>query len=646
MPFIDLLSCCIAFLLITAVWTTIARVDVDHGGRWAGGEEEAPVDGAAGRSTSRATSGRCAHPTAAVHADRARDAGVAVAQHAPSKIRSSCAPPTTSTYATVVDALDRRARGGSRRSRSRQRLRRVRELRGRRAHVRRHAGRRRLRRRVTEGLLHGAGGERVAGDGATPTRACARARPPRRAAAMWCSAGPVRRRRRAQQALASDDWTNRSRQRVADRVRGSLRSDPALADATIDVKVRDENGGRRIVDLARTAGSTSIHSSTSWIDARRASRATSAVARSALQARTATAYRGEYLRAGTSCRAAPATWRSTAVRRCSPCRTLELAASRRASSAGDGEKRARVAERVLAASGERPPARATHVAGEPARVVRSDRGALRRAGARRDHRRALSGYPRARQMRASSRSAASRASRRVASRQRQPAHRVAVLRARSRRPAAGRFFDVSRSTQPIALRMKNSFSPSIGTASSREQLEVAAAGAQLVELRQQRRAPHPEVVVARPAAEQLARRLRQRVRHDLRRQPVDVRPAGRLAHQRRSATRASSRRRAACAGARACRRRRVQIEPVGGVERVDGGDDAVVIERLVRLHEVRARRRATRAASTPWKRSALFMYARSYVARSGLPTAAKRLRKKSTAAFTARMIAGDGGGEV
>jgi biopolymer transport protein TolR len=31
-PFIDLLSCCIAFLLITAVWTTLARVDVANSG--------------------------------------------------------------------------------------------------------------------------------------------------------------------------------------------------------------------------------------------------------------------------------------------------------------------------------------------------------------------------------------------------------------------------------------------------------------------------------------------------------------------------------------------------------------------------------------------------------------------------------------
>src|SRR6185312_12406661 len=35
--------------------------------------------------------------------------------------------------------------------------------------------------------------------------------------------------------------------------------------------------------------------------------------------------------------------------------------------------------------------------------------------------------------------------------------------------------------------------------------------------------------------------------------------------------------------------RRMQIEPVGGVERVDGGDHAVVIDGLVRLDELGAR---------------------------------------------------------
>ena len=32
-PFIDLLSCCISFLLITAVWTQLARMDVQQKGR-------------------------------------------------------------------------------------------------------------------------------------------------------------------------------------------------------------------------------------------------------------------------------------------------------------------------------------------------------------------------------------------------------------------------------------------------------------------------------------------------------------------------------------------------------------------------------------------------------------------------------------
>lgn len=42
-PFIDLLSCCIAFLLITAVWTTIARVDVATSGTSADEALEPPA---------------------------------------------------------------------------------------------------------------------------------------------------------------------------------------------------------------------------------------------------------------------------------------------------------------------------------------------------------------------------------------------------------------------------------------------------------------------------------------------------------------------------------------------------------------------------------------------------------------------------
>jgi biopolymer transport protein ExbD len=38
-PFIDLLSCCISFLIITAVWTQLARMDVTQKGQGAAGAE-------------------------------------------------------------------------------------------------------------------------------------------------------------------------------------------------------------------------------------------------------------------------------------------------------------------------------------------------------------------------------------------------------------------------------------------------------------------------------------------------------------------------------------------------------------------------------------------------------------------------------
>ena len=40
MPFIDLLSCCISFLLITAVWTQLARMDVTQKGQGAAGASD------------------------------------------------------------------------------------------------------------------------------------------------------------------------------------------------------------------------------------------------------------------------------------------------------------------------------------------------------------------------------------------------------------------------------------------------------------------------------------------------------------------------------------------------------------------------------------------------------------------------------
>jgi biopolymer transport protein ExbD len=39
-PFIDLLSCCISFLLITAVWTQLARMDVSQKGQGAAGADQ------------------------------------------------------------------------------------------------------------------------------------------------------------------------------------------------------------------------------------------------------------------------------------------------------------------------------------------------------------------------------------------------------------------------------------------------------------------------------------------------------------------------------------------------------------------------------------------------------------------------------
>jgi biopolymer transport protein ExbD len=39
-PFIDLLSCCISFLLITAVWTQLSRMDVAQKGQGAAGSQD------------------------------------------------------------------------------------------------------------------------------------------------------------------------------------------------------------------------------------------------------------------------------------------------------------------------------------------------------------------------------------------------------------------------------------------------------------------------------------------------------------------------------------------------------------------------------------------------------------------------------
>ena len=43
-PFIDLLSCCLAFLLMTAVWNTVARMNVAQKGMGQAGMEDKPPD--------------------------------------------------------------------------------------------------------------------------------------------------------------------------------------------------------------------------------------------------------------------------------------------------------------------------------------------------------------------------------------------------------------------------------------------------------------------------------------------------------------------------------------------------------------------------------------------------------------------------
>lgn len=111
-PFIDLLSCCIAFLLITAVWTSIARIDVSHAG------SAACVDGAGPPAPSW---------TLYVARDgwslRAPDGGSLAATRAtlPALLRAHAVGDPLVVraadgvaYATVVDALDRARSAGIR----------------------------------------------------------------------------------------------------------------------------------------------------------------------------------------------------------------------------------------------------------------------------------------------------------------------------------------------------------------------------------------------------------------------------------------------------------------------------------------------------------------------------------------------------
>ena len=104
-PFIDLLSCCIAFLLITAVWSAVARIDVVHAGASTAATEEGPPPPPSWTLyVARDGWSLCAPDGAALVATRAT-LPVLLRAHAvgePLVVRASDGV----AYAAVVDALD------------------------------------------------------------------------------------------------------------------------------------------------------------------------------------------------------------------------------------------------------------------------------------------------------------------------------------------------------------------------------------------------------------------------------------------------------------------------------------------------------------------------------------------------------------
>ena len=110
-PFIDLLSCCIAFLLITAVWTTVARVDVSTAGAASCVNEDGPPKPPAWTLyiardgwTLRSRDGAALAATRATLGSLLRAHAVAdpLIVHAGDDV----------AYATVVDAVDRARTAG------------------------------------------------------------------------------------------------------------------------------------------------------------------------------------------------------------------------------------------------------------------------------------------------------------------------------------------------------------------------------------------------------------------------------------------------------------------------------------------------------------------------------------------------------
>lgn len=111
-PFIDLLSCCIAFLLITAVWTSLARLDVAPAGGTSCANEEGPPTTSWTLYVARDGWMLRAPDGASLAVTRATLA-TALRAHAvvdPLVVRATDGV----AYATVIDALDRARAAGIR----------------------------------------------------------------------------------------------------------------------------------------------------------------------------------------------------------------------------------------------------------------------------------------------------------------------------------------------------------------------------------------------------------------------------------------------------------------------------------------------------------------------------------------------------
>lgn len=113
-PFIDLLVCCIAFLIITAVWTQLERLDVQQSGGPPGGDPTTPPPslvlrmGEAGVTIVDETGAAVAVPKAGDRHDLARlgrELGT-LRRMTPTQTRVVVAPDDGQRYAEIVDVMD------------------------------------------------------------------------------------------------------------------------------------------------------------------------------------------------------------------------------------------------------------------------------------------------------------------------------------------------------------------------------------------------------------------------------------------------------------------------------------------------------------------------------------------------------------